>query len=42
MNELKVFLTKKIRACEELGNMDKEKWAFVQCLKKNSWDAREG
>lgn len=34
MNELKEFLQKKIKGCDELGDMDKEKWAFLQCLKE--------
>tara|TARA_R100000541_G_scaffold17251_4_gene27069 strand:- start:837 stop:1070 length:234 start_codon:yes stop_codon:yes gene_type:complete len=28
------FLEKRILQCEELGGMDKEKWAFKQCLKE--------
>ena len=28
------YLEKKIRSCEELGGMEKEIWAFKQCLKE--------
>lgn len=27
------WLEKKIQSCDELGGMEKEKWAFQQCLK---------
>lgn len=29
---MKEFLERKIKACEELGGMDREIWAFSQCL----------
>ena len=27
------YLENKIKSCDELGGMEKEKWAFTQCLK---------
>jgi len=34
MEKLIVYLEKKIEGCNELGGMEKEKWAFIQCLKE--------
>ena len=31
---IKEWLEKKIQGCDELGGMEKEKWAFQQCLKE--------
>ncbi|NQV40937.1 MAG: hypothetical protein HQ506_01170 [Candidatus Marinimicrobia bacterium] len=31
--DLKQFLESKMKSCDELGGMEKEKWAFIQCLK---------
>ena len=28
------YLENKIKGCDELGGMEKEKWAFIQCLKE--------
>ena len=28
------YLEQQIERCDELGGMEKEKWAFIQCLKK--------
>ena len=33
MEKLKQFIEKKIRSCDELGGMEREKWAFIQVLK---------
>lgn len=33
IQKLKEILHKKINACKELGNMEKEKWAFEECLR---------
>jgi len=30
----RTFLESKIQSCDELGEMEKEKWAFQQCLKE--------
>jgi hypothetical protein len=32
--DIKDFLENKIRGCDELGGMEKEKWAFQQCIKE--------
>ena len=32
--EFQQWLTKKIEGCDELGGMEKEKWAFQQCFKE--------
>jgi len=33
MDRLRQWLIKKIEGCDELGEMEKEKWAFQQALK---------
>ncbi len=30
------YLENKIQGCDELGGMEKEKWAFQQCLKETT------
>ena len=34
MKELIEYLEGKIEGCDSLGGMEKEKWAFIQCLKE--------
>jgi hypothetical protein len=34
MENLITWLEKQIEGCEDLGGMGKEKWAFIQTLKK--------
>lgn len=34
-NKIIEYLENKIKGCDELGGMEKEKWAFQQCLKES-------
>ena len=34
MENLITWLEKQIEGCDDLGGMEKEKWAFIQTLKK--------
>lgn len=34
MKKLIKFLESRIDSCDKLGGMEKEKWAFIQCLKE--------